>query len=223
MTPPTAPTPPTVPIPPVTPTPPTVPIPPVAASPPTAPIPPVAPSPPTSPPAPAPGTTPSGLSPLSTRQMLLRAMVALVLTAIVALGIVGWRYLDTTGREQRTAEALDAARARTVAVLGYDAATLDTDLATARTHVTAPFADRFDALARDVIALTAREQGIRTTAQVARAAVLSSEPDRVTVLLFVDQDTTTAADPQPRRSATQVTVTMARVDGQWLIADLTPI
>lgn len=167
-----------------------------------------------------PGTTPSGLAPLPTRQMLTRAMVALVLAAVAVLGIVGWRWLDTTGREQRTAAAVDAARTRTVEVLSYDAAVLDADLDAARAHVTGELAARFDQLVADLVPPGARDQAVVSRAEVVRAAVMSTDADRVSVLLFVDRTATSAQQPEASRSTSRLVVTMTPVAGEWLIAEL---
>lgn len=174
------------------------------------------------PPARVPGTTPSGLVPLPTRQILLRSMLVLVLTAVTVLGIVGWRWLDTNAREERSAEALEVARVRTAEVLSYDSASLDAHLAAARTQVTGDLAARFDDLADQLILTEGREPGSVTRADIGRAAVVSSEPDRVEVLLYVDRTTASPALPQPRRTAGQLTVTMTLVDGRWLISRLDP-
>jgi Mce-associated membrane protein len=168
-----------------------------------------------------PGTTPSGLVPLPTRQMLTRSAASLVLAAVAVLGIVGWRWLETADREQRTAAALDAARTHTVEVLSYDGAVLDADLGAARGLVTGELAARFDQLVTDlVLAPGAREQAVVSRAEVARAAVLSTDPDRVSVLLFVDRTDTSTDQPEPRRSTSRLVVTMTPVAGEWLIAEL---
>ncbi|MGQ0576197.1 MAG: hypothetical protein ACT4RN_18630 [Pseudonocardia sp.] len=159
-------------------------------------------------------------TPLPTRVMLVRSMIALVLAAVAVLGIVGWYWLDTTGRERDTAAALDAARTRTAAVLSYTSATLDAEVDANRGQVTGRFAAELDGLARQLILPGTPEEAATTSTEVVRAAVLSVDPGSVDVLLYLDQTTVFRARPEPVRAATQVVVTMTRVDGQWLVAEL---
>lgn len=166
----------------------------------------------------APVDTQATLLPL--RQMLLRGLCVLLAVAVVLALALGWRMFDTTSTEARTAAAIDAARTRTAQVLSLDASALDADLADARRQVTGDFAARFAEVVESLI-LPARDQAISTRAEVVRAAVVTSEPGRVQALLYVNQLTASAAEPEPRLSTTQVTVTMTLVDRQWLISQLT--
>lgn len=169
----------------------------------------------------APTDTQATLLPL--RQMIPRALgVLLVVAAVVAVGL-GLRWYSNAGQEERTAEALDAARTRTAHVLTYDGASLDTGLARARQQVTGEFAARLDGIANDLLGPTGQADAVSTTATVARAAVVASRPDRVQVLLYVDQVTSSATQPVPRSTTGQVLVTMTLVEDQWLISEYQPL
>ncbi|MBO0872771.1 MAG: hypothetical protein J2P19_05215 [Pseudonocardia sp.] len=157
-------------------------------------------------------------------QVLIRnGLAASVLLALVLAGVLGWRTYTAAADERATSAALAEASARTAALLSYSAPTLDADLARAKQQVTGDFTQRFDQLANTLIAPSTREQGITTKAVVARSAVIDTKPDRVVVLLFVNQTTTKPTQPEPMRSMSQAKVTMAYVNGAWLIADLLPV
>jgi Mce-associated membrane protein len=48
--------------------------------------------------------------------------------------------------------------------------------------------------------------------------VVSVEPHRVVVLLFVDQTVTVAAEP-PTVSSSSARVTLDEIDGKWLVSE----
>lgn len=160
------------------------------------------------------------IAPLPMRRMLLRSALVLVAVAAVAAAGLGVRWIVAANAEQRTAEALDAARTGTAEVLSYDAATLETDLSQARRLVTGEFAGRFEQIVADLTLPATREQSVTTTAEVVRAAVISARSDRVEVLLYVNRTTSSAAQPEPGSSTNPVTVTVTRVHGRWLISQL---
>lgn len=172
-------------------------------------------------PAPArpPGTTPSGLAPLPVRTILLRSMVVLVATALAVLAIVGWRWWDTAHRQDRSVEALGAARELTVELLSVDTTALDADLAAARALATGELAAHFDDVARPLIVPDGSAPGLVTRAEVVRAAVVSSDAEQTVVLVYLDRVSTSEQAP-PRRAAAQVAVTVTDTDpdGLWRVS-----
>lgn len=156
---------------------------------------------------------------LPLRQMVLRSLTVLLVVAAALTAALGWRVFDTTSSEQRTAAALDAARTRTAQVLSIDAAAQGEDRAGARRHVTGELGAHFEEVA-DALLPGGSAAPVSTRAVVVRAAVLAAQAERVEALLFVNQVTTAPELPEALTTATQVTVTMTLVDGQWLISEL---
>lgn len=171
----------------------------------------------------APPPVRSPATPLPVREMLLRAAGVLVVVALVAMAGLGVRALVTAANVARTADALATARTSTTQVLSYDAATLDADLAAARTQVTGEYARRFDGVAARLVEPAERARSVTTRAEVVRAAVISQRRDRVEALLYLDRTTRSPAEPEPRLETIQVAVTMTLVDGRWLISGLDEI
>jgi len=160
----------------------------------------------------------------SRRRTLIRnGLAAAVVLAAALAGVLGWQAYSAAATEDATSAALDAARTRTAELLSYSTPTLDADLARAKQQVTGDFTQRFDQLASTLIAPNTRQQGITTKATVTRAAVIDARSDRVVTLLFVNQATTTNAAPEPIQRTSQAKVTMSKVNGTWLISDVTPI
>ena len=58
------------------------------------------------------------------------------------------------------------------------------------------------------------------TPTVIASGIVRSGEDRVDVLVFVDRPTTNKLTPEPVTYKDQVTVTMQKVDGEWLIDNL---
>lgn len=62
-----------------------------------------------------------------------------------------------------------------------------------------------------------------TEAKVVRAAVSDIQRDSAEVLVFVNQATTSAQNPNGSFSASAVKVGMSRIDGNWLISKFEPV
>ena len=60
----------------------------------------------------------------------------------------------------------------------------------------------------------------KVSASVVASGVVRASDDRVQVLVFVDRPTTNKLNAEPVVYKDQVTVSMQRVDGDWLVDDL---
>jgi Mce-associated membrane protein len=150
-----------------------------------------------------------------TSMAALAVLTAGAAAAAVSLGLRAGQ--DDAVAAARTA-ALAAARTEIRQILSYDYRRIGADLARARGDTTGEFRGEFQLLASQLIRPAATAQHTITWATVPGAAVVSATPDRVVVLLFIDQDTASRAAPQPQQVGSQVRVTMQRVAGRWLIA-----
>ncbi|HZC41712.1 MAG TPA: hypothetical protein VE343_13625 [Streptosporangiaceae bacterium] len=152
-----------------------------------------------------------------------RITVAAVLIVLVAgAAMTAVRLAAEAGRDAAVARARSGALAAATAdmrqILSYDYRSIGADLARARADTTGQFRGEFGILAGQLIGPAAREQRTVTRATVPDAAVISATADRVVLLLFIDQTTTSKARQQPQRAASQVRVTMERAGGRWLVA-----
>jgi Mce-associated membrane protein len=159
------------------------------------------------------------------RRHWVAVMAAAVLVSVAAAGSVYWtiyrpdRLTDTTAQEQ----VLDVARAGTEALLSYSPETVDTNVADAKSRLTGDFLQRYSEFADTVVVPAARERGVKTEANVARAAVSRMHTDSAQVLAFVNQVTTSKERPTPALATSSVMMTLVREDGRWLIAEFNPI
>lgn len=159
------------------------------------------------------------------RRNWIAALVAAVLVAVGVTGAVYWtvyrpdRLTDTAAQEQ----VLDVARAGAEALLSYSPETVDNNVADAKSRLTGDFLQRYSQFADSVVVPAAKERGVKTEANVARAAVSQMRPESAQVLAFVNQVTTSRERPTPALATSSVMMTLVRKDGHWLIAEFNPI
>jgi Mce-associated membrane protein len=157
------------------------------------------------------------------QRFLLGGAAAAVLGLCTATFLLYRRVEAVSEVDTARQSAVDAARTRLPQLLSYDYHTLDKDLAGARAGTTGAFRDQFAELSTKVVAPAAQKQQIVTKTTATGTSVVSAEPDRVVLLVFLDQVTQTGADPSSRIDGARVRATLQRQDGQWLVSDLAPV
>jgi Mce-associated membrane protein len=119
--------------------------------------------------------------------------------------------------------AIKAASAGTVAVLSYKSDTAQSDFATAKAYLTGDFLTYFEQFTQQVVTPALQQKGVRTTAAVVKAGVNRLDSDSASVLLFVNQTTSSVQNPEPRIASSSVNVGLRNVHGQWLISSFDPV
>lgn len=162
--------------------------------------------------------------------VLRRRIVAVVvaLAVIGALAATGWLYVTQYRPDQQTDPAaaqiaIRAASDGTVALLSYAPDSLDSDFATAKSHLTGDFLSYYTTFTTDVVKPAATQKSVKTTASVTQAAVSELRPDSAQILLFINQTTTSQENPNGAFAASSVKVGLTRVDGNWLISSFDPV
>jgi len=112
-----------------------------------------------------------------------------------------------------------AAQRAAVAMLSYDHESLESDRDNAAKFLTEDYRkeylDTFELVLRN-----APEVEAEVEAEVRATAVMldpTDDTDRVRVLLFVNQTTRSTANEEPQTALNRVVLTMAKVDGSWLV------
>jgi Mce-associated membrane protein len=151
--------------------------------------------------------------------------VGLVVASAVAAGSVYWWLFrpDQLTGAQAQQQVVAAAKEGIEAALSYSPENLDNDLAAAKSHLTGQFLDYYSDFTAKVVTPAAKQKGVKTEANVARAAVSQMRPDKADVLVFVNQVTTSRDRPTPALATSTVLVTMVKSGGQWLIAEFNPV
>ncbi|MCH1865243.1 J domain-containing protein [Nocardioides sp. CFH 31398] len=163
-------------------------------------------------------------APAGERRPLWVALVAGVLAVLLAALSV-WVLTDSTPTaelDDEVGDAQAAAERAIVPVLSYDATDLEAGRSTALSYLTEDFGQDYAEIFDGLIEGNAEEIGARVQATLLASAVVRTDPEvtRVQVLVFVDQQTTNDQLATPRTDSNQVTVTMERVDDEWLVDDL---
>lgn len=143
-------------------------------------------------------------------------------------GAATWLYFKQYRPDQQTdasvkLEVANSASDGTTALLSYSSDSLDQDFANARSHLAGDFLTYFNDFTQQIVAPTAKQRSLKTTAHVTGAAVTELHPDSAAVLVFIDQTTTTKDNPQPLVAATSVLVHMNRINGNWFITKFNPV
>jgi Mce-associated membrane protein len=155
----------------------------------------------------------------------LGALALLLVAAAAVLGLLVWNVVDV--REQDAVDeasraAPAAAERASAAILAYSYKSLDADEKAAAGYMTPAYAkkysDTFDRLVRP----NAAKIKATVEAEVKASGVNRAEADRVNVLLYVNQATTSTANSgTPQVALNRVQLSMVRTDGRWLVDDIT--
>lgn len=150
--------------------------------------------------------------------------VLFVAAAVLTAGLYRHQYLPDQQTNAGVAHhAVEAASNGAVALLSYSPDSLDRDFAAAKSHLTGDFLSYYNQFTDQIVAPAAKQKGVRTTARVVKAALSELHRDRAVVLVFVNQTTTSTAQPEERVTASSVQVTLTKVHGSWLISKFDPV
>lgn len=156
-------------------------------------------------------------------QQMGRLSGALAGLAIVLAAIGGWAHWDVAQQHQHglvsQLDGTEAALEVVAEVLSYRAQTLAEDLEVARAQLTGEFATEYEQIVDEIIRPTAEADGINviTSAHVAGVSQVKAS-DRITVVMFTNQMTTSAAEPTPIVQANRLRVELVRQAGEWKLA-----
>lgn len=175
-------------------------------------------------PAPAPNPARRALNWCREHSLAATALALLLISAAVTGSVYWWLYRpDRLTDAAAQQDVVAAAKVGTEAILSYSPEKLDDDLANAKSHLTGQFLSYYTDFTDRVVAPAARDKGVKTEANVARAAVSQIRPGRADVLVFVNQVTTSKDRPTPALATSSVMVTLVNTDGRWLISEFNPI
>lgn len=157
-----------------------------------------------------------------------RIVVGLLAMVIVAAAAgLGYTWFATNAGEADAhagQSALASARHDIPKVLSYDYRNIDEEFPkVAKSMLTGKFLDDYTELGASVIQPTAKRDQIVTNAEVVEASVVSAEQDSVTVLMFVNQTTTSKGMEGPRLDGSRVRAHLINDDGAWKISEFVPV
>jgi Mce-associated membrane protein len=153
--------------------------------------------------------------------VVLSAALGVLLVVILALtGILGVKAWKGKEAEDARDQASAAGRKAAETALSYDYRSLDKSFADARATMTPEFAGQFDATAK-VAGEIATKTKATVRAEVRDVGVRDGDADRVTLIIFVNQTTTsTITQGKPRIDQNRTRFTMVRNGTQWLVQEI---
>jgi Mce-associated membrane protein len=153
--------------------------------------------------------------------LILSATLAVLVVLILALGgVLGVKALKGREAEDARGQAATAGRKAAETALSYDYRTLDKSFAAARATMTPDFAAKFDDTAK-VAGELATKTKATVRADVREVGVRDGDADRVTLVIFVNQTTTsTITQGKPRVDLNRTRFTMVRNGDQWLVQEI---
>lgn len=147
-----------------------------------------------------------------------------VLVLTLAISVVYVKWLNSSARQSQLAatESVRVATDSTIALLSYNADTVEQDLGAAGQRLTGKFKDSYTALTRDVVIPGSKQKRVSAVATVPAAASVSANADSAVVLIFVNQ-TVTVGNDSPTHTDSSMRVTLEKVAGRWLISQFEPV
>jgi Mce-associated membrane protein len=188
-------------------------------------------------PAPAPEVTAKQAPPRRRFGALRRGLrfMALPVVALVTVGAFAGAIIlavtnhaphQTRPLNANTKAALAAANHDVKDILSYDYRQLDSNINTAKSEITGQLLTDYTASAKKVLGGAVSAKAI-VTATVSGQSVVQAQPDRVTLLLYVDQESVKqlagSKTPTTRIDPARVQMTMTKIKGKWMASDLTPL
>lgn len=164
-------------------------------------------------------------------------VIVLAIATVAAVGYGSWRAIDRPPENDAAAaplasapadsaearqEAMNAASQGAVKLLSYRPATAEADLTSALDLTVDPFRSTYSRLIRETVIPSAQRQNITSAATVPAAAISSLTTTEASVLLFINQSTTTG-DNAPADTLSSVRVGMVKKGERWLIKAFDPV
>jgi Mce-associated membrane protein len=147
-------------------------------------------------------------------------LIGLGTMATVLVAATAWTWWSgTAGVEDAVRAAQTAAERAVVPALSYDHEDLEGGQARAGAVMTGKYRAEYDKLFA-VIAENAPSTQTKVAVEVVSSGIVRASEDRVQVLVFVDRPTTNRRSAEPTVYKDQVTLSMQRVDDEWLVDDM---
>lgn len=154
-----------------------------------------------------------------------RVILGLVAAVLVAGGLAVAAWYDTGRADRRTAagqDALSTSMAATQAIFSYDYRRFDASVANGKQFVTGAFAKEYGQTTAALKPAAEKEQAV-VRAEVSAAGVVQAAPQRVEVLLYVNQYRRNVNITGEKVDQNRVVLTLVPADGQWKVVHATAI
>lgn len=151
-----------------------------------------------------------------------RILSAVCVVLLVATAALAFLYVREQQASSARNDATSAATTDVPELLSYTFSSFSTDLSKAEAVTTPSFRSTYSKLMTSEIEGPAKQNQVVTSSAVSNSSVISSSGSRVTLLLFLSQQTKTKAKAESVLNDNAVRVVMVKQGGQWLVDNVTP-
>jgi Mce-associated membrane protein len=109
----------------------------------------------------------------------------------------------------------------TIAMLSYGPENADAELTAAAKLLTGSFRTSYEDLVKTMVIAGSKQKQVSANATVSAAAPEPATANSAAVLVFVDQTITFGTDA-PTNTSSVVEVSLAKIDGKWLVSGFDP-
>ncbi|WP_280270558.1 hypothetical protein [Nocardia wallacei] len=149
----------------------------------------------------------------------LRAAVAVVAVVVIGLsvcaGVFGWKLKERNEIDAAGRAASATAQNYAVTLTSIDSRHIDQNFTDVLNGATGEFKDMYSKSSEQLKQLLIDNKAV-SKGKVVGVAIRSASTERVEVMLFVDQEVTNAASPDPRLDRSRIVMTMQRAGDRWL-------
>ena len=154
--------------------------------------------------------------------MLRKLALAVLIAALAVAGVASFQHRRAELRDVAIRQSTAAATAAAQAIFSYDYRSFDTSVANGRSFATGAFADEYAQTTNALKANAVKEQAI-VRAAVSATGVVTAGPDRVELLLYLNQYRRNTNVTGEKVDQNRVVLTMTRVAGEWKVAQATAL
>ncbi|OHU21467.1 hypothetical protein BKG76_12595 [Mycobacteroides franklinii] len=153
------------------------------------------------------------------RHWLWTAAGVVAIAILAQAAIIGRLYEEQRIEERSSREALTAAQEFANVMINVDSTKLDDSATKTLDRSTGDFKKKYSE-SSTTLRQVMIENKAKATGVVVDSAVKSATPNKVEVLLFIDQAVSNVAIPDARMDRSRVQITMEKIDGRWLASDV---
>jgi Mce-associated membrane protein len=154
---------------------------------------------------------------------VLSGVVALLVAAVAVLGYLAATTGGESDADKDRKAALQAGTAAAKLVFSYDYRHLAEDFAKGKAVTTGAFATEYEKTTKEVVTDVAPRYKTVVTAEVSEGGVVTSKGDVVTLLLFVNQQSTSTLSKAPKITQSRVRMELTRTGDRWLVSKITAL
>lgn len=150
----------------------------------------------------------------------LRIAWSVAAIALLGLALLAYVALPAVSAERERATVQERAELVAARVTTFEGATIEEWVAQTRALATDDYAEQLDGVFDQELRDALRENAVESVGTIQRSFVQALEGDTAEVFILARQTSLNAQRPQPIEDELRIEITMRRVDGQWLAANV---